>query len=431
MSMRYPNGGFIAPGFNPALIPGAPTIGTATAGNAQATVTFTAPTDIGGSAITSYQVVSTPGNIIATGSASPITVTGLSNGTAYTFRVAAVNSYGAGTFSVASNSVTPAAPPVISDVYNTTLYTGNATPRSITNGINLSGRGGLVWIKSRNSGSFYHNLYDTARGATNAIASNVTTGTVTSAQALTAFNSNGFSLGTDADGFGVNINAIDFVSWTFREEPKFFDIVTFTGNGSSQTINHNLGSTPGMIIVKSLSAAQDWFVWHTSISSQYLYLNTPDPAQTFAGIFGTQTSTTFNVGAGGSGGPNVNGRTYVAYLFATDAGGFGPLGTDNVISCGSYTGNGSSSGPIVTLGFEPQWLLIKRASTSNGGWVLIDTARGMSPSGSDTYLQPNNFDAESTTEILSPTSTGFQINSVNTMWNTNGTTFVYMAIRKP
>lgn len=108
MSMRYPNGAIIKPGFNPVLIPGAPTIGTVTGGDSQVIVAFTAPTDIGGSAITSYQVVSSPGSIIATGASSPITVTGLTNGTAYTFRVAAVNSYGAGTFSAASASVTPA-----------------------------------------------------------------------------------------------------------------------------------------------------------------------------------------------------------------------------------------------------------------------------------------------------------------------------------
>ena len=92
------------PGF-----PGAPTIGTATGGNAQATVTFTAPSDTGGSAIIGYRVTSTPGGITATGSSSPITITGLTNGTAYTFTVAAQNSTGYGPESAASNSVTPAA----------------------------------------------------------------------------------------------------------------------------------------------------------------------------------------------------------------------------------------------------------------------------------------------------------------------------------
>ena len=107
MSLRYSNGAIIKPGFNPVLVPGAPTIGAVTGGDTQVIVAFTAPTDTGGSAITSYQVVSSPGSVVATGASSPITVTGLTNGTAYTFRVAAVNSYGAGTFSAASASVTP------------------------------------------------------------------------------------------------------------------------------------------------------------------------------------------------------------------------------------------------------------------------------------------------------------------------------------
>jgi len=95
----------------PSTVPGAPTIGTATKGNAQATVTFTAPGSNGGSAITGYTVTSSPGGITATGSASPITITGLTNGTAYTFTVTATNANGIGPVSPASNSVTPSAVP--------------------------------------------------------------------------------------------------------------------------------------------------------------------------------------------------------------------------------------------------------------------------------------------------------------------------------
>ena len=109
MPLRPP-AGFIRPGYDPLKVPNAPTIGTATGGDAQASVTFTAPSNVGGSAITQYTAASTPGHLFAQGSASPLTVTGLTNGTAYTFAVWALNTYGPSPYSAASGSVTPAAP---------------------------------------------------------------------------------------------------------------------------------------------------------------------------------------------------------------------------------------------------------------------------------------------------------------------------------
>jgi hypothetical protein len=108
-----------------AVVPGSPTIGTATAGNTQASVTFTAPASNGGAAISGYTVTSNPGGLTGTGTASPINVTGLTNGTAYTFTVTASNSAGTGSASAASNSVTPAAPLA-------TSYTGTTAGGSVT-----------------------------------------------------------------------------------------------------------------------------------------------------------------------------------------------------------------------------------------------------------------------------------------------------------
>jgi hypothetical protein len=101
--------------FTTLSIPGTPTIGTATPGNTQAAVTFTAPVSNGGSPITGYTLTSSPGGITAAGSVSPITVTGLTNGTAYTFTVTATNAIGNSVASSASNSVTPAIPTPITD----------------------------------------------------------------------------------------------------------------------------------------------------------------------------------------------------------------------------------------------------------------------------------------------------------------------------
>lgn len=121
MSMRY-QAGIVLPGYNPLKVPNAPTIGTATGGNASASVTFTAPSDVGGGAITGYSVVSTPSGIIGTGASSPVTVSGLSNGTAYTFKVFATNAYGPSPLSASSNSVTPALG--IGDAYAGGFYAG-------------------------------------------------------------------------------------------------------------------------------------------------------------------------------------------------------------------------------------------------------------------------------------------------------------------
>jgi len=358
MSRRY-QAAILTASYNGLQVPNAPTIGTATAGSGSASVTFTAPSNVGGGAITSYTVISSPGSILGTGSSSPVTVSGLTNGTAYTFTVVATNAYGSGPASAASNSVTPAVN-YIENVFSTWLYTGTGAALTITNGIDLSGKGGLVWFKNRNSTN-NHALYDTARGATKRLSTSQTGGTgaqVTDPTSLTAFNSNGFSIGSDNS---QNENTFTFASWTFREQAKFFDVVTYTGNGTAgRTVAHDLGSVPGCIIVKQTSASgQDWMVYHRSLATNdYILLNSTGAASTYPYI-SSPTSTTFTVESAAP--VNSNGATYVAYLFAHDAGGFGTSGTDNVISCGSFVGTGSDLS--VNLGYEPQWLLVKRASS--------------------------------------------------------------------
>ena len=307
----------------------------------------------------------------------------------------------------------------IEDVFSTWLYKGNGSTQSIDNGINLSGKGGLTWIKSRSAAD--HALYDTTRGATFELVSNLTDAQTTQSTGLTAFNSNGFSLGALAK---LNTNNVGYASWTFREQPKFFDIVTYTGNGvSGRTIPHNLGSVPGVIIVKSTSNATIWAGYHRSLgATQLIRLNTTDAATTNSTIWNNTepTSTVFSVG--NSQGTNQDTLTYVAYLFAHNAGGFGLTGTDNVVSCGTFTGPNQT----VALGYEPQWILYKDTATAGTSWQIIDNIRGMSLTDS-ARLFPNSSGAELTgSQWITPTATGFITGA-----SFAAATFIYIAIRRP
>lgn len=292
-------------------------------------------------------------------------------------------------------------------------------------------KGGLVWIRNRSTVS-NHILVDTARGATFNISSNLTSGQSTESAGLTSFNSNGFSLG--ALGAVNNSGSNTYASWTFRKQEKFFDVVTYTGNGANRTIAHNLGSEPGCIIVKRTDATVNWAVYHRSQTSAAngMSLNTgsPESSQTTFWNSTAPTSTVFSVGTSGS--TNANGGTYVAYLFAHNAGGFGATGNDNVISCGSYTGNGSTTGTTITLGYEPQWILIKRLAGGNGGWILHDTMRGLPTGGNSPFLLANATDTENNTaNFVDVNATGFQLKTISSSYNASGSTYVYIAIRRP
>jgi hypothetical protein len=317
-------------------------------------------------------------------------------------------------------------PTFVSDVFSTSLYTGNGSTQTITNGIDLSTKGGLVWIKDR---VFAYNnaLIDTARGATKVINSNLTNAESTIAQSLTAFNSNGFSVGSNGL-VNTNINSDTYVSWTFRKQQKFFDIVTYIGNGSTGLqIPHNLGSVPGCIMIKRTDSTSDWAVYHRMLNGgsgpedYKIFLNTTAAqAGSSPYIVSSVSSTNFTLGGDGSGGgstlTNVNSATYVAYIFAHNAGGFGQTGTDNVISCGS------TNGSKVTLGYQPQWILYKSSDFSEF-WQVVDSQRGMPAASPAQLLKPNTSDAETTTtNNITIESDGFTLGAVTG-------TVIYIAIK--
>jgi hypothetical protein len=314
------------------------------------------------------------------------------------------------------------APVFIEDVFSTWLYTGTGAAQTITNGIDLAGKGGLVWTKFR-SNVVDHILFDTERGALQKISSNTTAASANDNGTLTSFNSNGFSLGSRSL---VNQSGELFASWTFRKAERFFDVVTYTGTGANRTIAHDLGVVPGCIIVKRTDTTGDWQVYHRSNTAapetDYLVLNstaaTVDDNTRWNDTL--PTSTVFSLGTNAT--VNASGGTYVAYLFAHDPLGPSGDGSDGLIACGSWVETGSDV--TVSLGWEPQWLMVKRSDgTSN--WFLYDTMRGLTV-GDSQLLQPNTPNAESNNSVFKPTATGF----IAGTFAGSGATWVYIAIRR-
>lgn len=314
----------------------------------------------------------------------------------------------------------------VDDVFSTYVYEGTGTTQPIDNGLDLSGQGGLVWIKRRDAIGF-HWLHDTERGTLKYVSSHNTNAEGSQTNSLTAFNSDGFTLGGETNWNG---DGNDFVSWTFRKAPGFFDVVTYTGDGTNpRSIAHSLGSKPGFFIVKRLDAAGSfWCYHHSRTNSKVLELNTTAAEDTFSYWPSEPTSTHFTVSSSAS--INGSGNTYVCYLFAHDDQSFGEDEDEAIIKCGSYTGTGSS-GNATSLGFEPQWVMIKRASSADG-WMMFDIMRGMPVGDTDPHLRADLNAAESSAaDYLDPTATGFTIKATGGSVNSSGDTYVYMAIRRP
>ena len=300
-------------------------------------------------------------------------------------------------------------------VFSTYLYTGNGSTQTITNGIDLAGKGGLVWLKNRtNAGS--NLLFDTSRGANNLLQTNQTDAQ-NSVGHMTTFNSAGFGL---ASSVVSNASAQGYASWTFREAAKFFDVVTYTGTGSARTIAHSLGVAPGMVIVKRTDTSSNWQVYSNGLTSAAysIQLNLTAAQASAPTVWNSTapTSSVFSVGTDAT--VNASGGTYVAYLFAHDTSSTG------IIQCGSVTGGATNAIVPVTLGYEAQFIIYKRVD-STGNWTTQDVMRGWSLT-SNAWLFPNNAAVESVTSSAGfPTATGFTLDT------TANATYIYMAIRMP
>lgn len=272
----------------------------------------------------------------------------------------------------------------------------------------ITNNSGLVWAKSRTA-SRNHQLADTIRGAY-ALNSN---STAAQGAANIGFTSTGFNTPAGGD---FNPIGEPMVSWTFKKAPKFFDVVTGACDSSGNiTVNHSLGVAPSFAVIKRTNELSAWFAYHKDTgNNQYTYLNATNAAGTLPGIF-SATSTTFTANVGFAASSQV-----VIYLFAHDT------AADGIIQAGSYTGNGSSNGPTINLGWELQWLMIKRSNATND-WYIFDSMRNIF----NNWLEPNTADAElAAGNPLDPTATGFKITTASELLNAAGNTYVYLAIRK-
>ena len=315
--------------------------------------------------------------------------------------------------------------------FNTVLYTGNGTGQSISG---LGFQPDLVWVKTRNRGyPFTHRLTDSVRGATKQLSSD-TTDNESIENGVLSFNSDGFTLGNSA---GFNISGDNFVAWCWKaggsavtntdgtitsqvsaNTEAGFSIVSYTGSVSAnQTVGHGLDSKPDMIIVKNRSlGGESWAVYNSNLTADYhLILNTTQEAKNNVDWIWNDTEPTdsvFTVGQFGL--TNQNPNEFIAYCWHSVAG-FSKLG--------SYTGNGSTNGPTITIDFEPAFVMIKWTSGSGGNWQMMDNKRG-----ADIQLYANLSNGEGPIyDGVDFLSNGFQLKTDYVEFNGSGQSYIYMA----
>ena len=313
----------------------------------------------------------------------------------------------------------------VDDVFSTYLWSNSSlnTDERAINGVNLADNGGMIWLKNR-SVVGNNTLFDSERGLNYGMyADGADPQWDTTSFGFTAptFLEDGYTTGTAS----VYTNPGTHVGWTWRIAPKFFDVVTYTGDGvAGLEIPHSLGIAPGIIIVKSIDEAYSWNVYSRGMgATKFLRLNTPQPLTEDPEAWNDTepTSTAFTLGDDAA--CNAVGKRFIAYLFAHDD------SDDSMIKCGGYTGN-QTAGKEVDLGFEPQFVLIKAAS-GTGEWYMFDTMRGIVTGGFDPFLRANMSAVESaSSEQLEVNPTGFSL-SADINVNTSGREYIYMAIRRP
>jgi hypothetical protein len=326
--------------------------------------------------------------------------------------------------------------PTIADpsaYFNTVLYTGTGATQAIT-GVGF--QPDFVWIKSRTS-AYFHRLQDSVRGATKEIYSNATSAEVTDATTLSSFDSNGFTVETQA---GYNASLEPYVAWCWKANgaassntdgsitssvsantTSGFSIATYAGNSTAgATIGHGLASVPKFAIFKRRDTTGNWLTYHHSIgNTDALFLNLTNAKAASVQYFNNTSPTSSLMTFGINGDVNQTGFNYVGYLWA-EVEGFSKFG--------SYTGNGSAAGPFVYTGFRPAFVIIKRTDGASDNWIISDSVRNpFNPTSA--WLFGNLSDAESN-PVGTPVnffSNGFSPSGTATSVNASGGTYIYAA----
>jgi len=330
-----------------------------------------------------------------------------------------------------------------SKYFQTTLYTGSgSSTQNVVNGGNSDLQPDLVWVKNRTDAR-WHRLVDSSRGVSKNLYSNETDAEGTEAS-VTAFNSDGFSLGTDTGSDGWNENSDAHVAWQWKanggttttnsagangadhesvyqaNDTAGFSIVTYTSDNQSgdTVIKHGLSTAPTFMIHKGRNADSTiWWVYHKNLgNSGYVNLDSTNANQTGSSNVWRNTAPTssvFKVGLDSI--AAADGRTMVAYCFAPIQG---------YSKFGSYTGNGNADGPFVYTGFSPAWVMVRRFDSGNN-WHMHDNKRVPYNSNNKTlYANVNNADG---TEDFDMLSNGFKLRESGGGYNASGGDYIYMA----
>jgi len=297
------------------------------------------------------------------------------------------------------------------------LYTGDGSTQSITLDGDEDMQPDFVWIKNRTSAEG-SGVFDVVRDVTKMLCSQNADGEDTDANSLTAFGSDGFSVGTN---LRVNQDTNNIVAWNWKETADAgFDIVSYTGDGSNRTISHSLSAVPEVIIIKCISAdARSWTSYHAPLGNgKHMTLNETDAEATASTSWNDTTPTTSVFSLGTSNNVNDNTETHIAYCFAPKQG---------FSKFGSYTGNGNADGAFVYTGFRPAWVMIKQTSASGEGWHMLDNKRSGVNGDMERLLANSNNAETSYAGYLDLLSNGFKTRINDSGVNTSGGTYIYMA----